>query len=143
MILTAGGEDAEGVAALESVATFEPRTAPWGRAPGGGSTGVSNDGTLVLARDLDFPVWGAVLQQAVLVVTPNTAAIHLSSAVGCPVVAVYASERYAVNSRQWAPWMVPHRVLMKDQPGVTIGRIVDAAADLLAAAQGRTARGQP
>jgi ADP-heptose:LPS heptosyltransferase len=94
---------------------------------------IEPDGTLVLLRDLDFRLWAAVLQQAAVVVTPNTAAVHVSSAVGRPVVAVYPGERYAVNSREWAPWTVPCRVLMKDDPGGTIRRVVDAAADLLGA----------
>jgi ADP-heptose:LPS heptosyltransferase len=133
LVLTAGREDAEAVAALESTGCVEPRHAWSDGIPGGLTMSVSTDGALVLLRDCDFPTWAAVLGQSAVIVTPNTAAVHLASAVGRPVVAVYPAERYAVNSREWAPWMVPCRVLMKDQPTTTIGCVVDAAADLLAA----------
>ncbi len=132
LVLTAGREDAEAVAVLEGVVGFEARATRSEPLAGRGTTNVSVDGTLVLAREFDFHLWAALLREAAVIVTPNTAAVHLASAVGRPVVAVYPAARYDVNSREWAPWMVPCRVLKKDEPARTIADVIDAAWALFA-----------
>jgi lipopolysaccharide heptosyltransferase II len=53
----------------------------------------------------------ALLQSARLLVSNNTGPVHLASAVGTPVV-----DLYALTNPQHAPWGVPQRVLWHDVP---------------------------
>jgi ADP-heptose:LPS heptosyltransferase len=48
---------------------------------------------------------------ATVVVSNNTGPVHLSAAVGTPVV-----DLYALTNLQHTPWMVPSRVLFHDVP---------------------------
>lgn len=86
---------------------------------------------LLALDDLTFGRWAAVVASSVLVISPDTGAIHLGSATRRPVVGVYAEHRFHVFSRQWAPWMVPCRTLAKSRGEAGIRVIVDAAASLL------------
>ena len=54
-----------------------------------------------------------VLASARCVVVGNTGPAHLASAVGTPVVSLYAPTVPAVR---WRPWRVPHELLYVDVP---------------------------
>ncbi len=88
------------------------------------------NGPLVLEH-LTFGRWAALIAASGLVVSPDTGAIHLASATGRPVVGVYAAHRFHVLSRQWAPWMVPHRALRKRHAPEGVDQIAQAASSLL------------
>lgn len=64
-----------------------------------------------LAGRLDVPGLAAVLSRAPLLVSNNTAPVHLAAAVGTPVVDIYA-----LTNPQHTPWGVPHRVVSHDVP---------------------------
>lgn len=64
-----------------------------------------------LAGCLDFAELAAVVEAADVLVSNNTAPVHLAAAVGTPVV-----DLYALTNPQHAPWRVPHRVLYRDVP---------------------------
>ena len=64
-----------------------------------------------LAGCLDFAELAAVVETADVLVSNNTAPVHLAAAVGTPVV-----DLYALTNPQHAPWRVPHRVLYRDVP---------------------------
>lgn len=66
-----------------------------------------------LAGDLAFPALCALIQHADLTITNNTGPMHLSAAVGTPVVALFALTN---PPEQWGPWQVPHRLLNHDVP---------------------------
>lgn len=66
-----------------------------------------------LAGKLSFPDFCALIQAANLTVTNNTGPMHLSAAVGTPVVALFALTN---PPQQWRPWEVPHRLLYHDVP---------------------------
>jgi heptosyltransferase-2 len=85
----------------------------------------------ILVDDLDFRGWASVLGHASLVITHDTSAVHVASALCRPVVAVYERKRYLVQSQHWAPWFVRHRVLRKTDPPATTRDVVDAAESLL------------
>jgi ADP-heptose:LPS heptosyltransferase len=53
----------------------------------------------------------ALLATAPLLVSNNTGPVHVSAAVGTPVV-----DQYALTNPQHTPWAVPHRVLFHDVP---------------------------
>lgn len=64
-----------------------------------------------LAGELSLGEMAALLAAAPLLIANNTGPVHLASAVGCPVV-----DLYALTNPQHTPWMVPHRVLSHDVP---------------------------
>lgn len=66
-----------------------------------------------LAGELSFPEFCALIEAADLTVTNNTGPMHLSAAVGTPVVALFALTN---PPQQWHPWQVPHRLLYHDVP---------------------------
>ena len=66
-----------------------------------------------LAGQLSFPVFCALIEAADLTVTNNTGPMHLSAAVGTPVVALFALTN---PPHQWRPWQVPYRLLYHDVP---------------------------
>lgn len=62
-----------------------------------------------LAGCLDFAEFCAAIEAADLVVSNNTAAVHVAAAVATPVV-----DLYALTNPQHMPWHVPHRTLFRD-----------------------------
>ena len=70
----------------------------------GGGPAVAN-----LAGRLDLGELGALIARADVLVSNNTGPVHVASAVGTPVV-----DLYALTNPQHTPWQVPHRVLYRD-----------------------------
>ena len=64
-----------------------------------------------LAGCLEFAELCAVIEAADVLVSNNTAPVHIAAAVGTPVV-----DLYALTNPQHVPWQVPHRVLYRDVP---------------------------
>ncbi len=108
--------------------------------------------TVSLAGELDLPELAALIAEAAVLITNNTAPAHIAAAVGTPVV-----DLYALTNPQHAPWQVPSRVLFHDVPCkychssvcpmkhhdclrlVDPGQIVDAARSLLPVSHPRSA----
>ena len=67
--------------------------------------------SLSLAGRLSVEELAAVIAKAPLLISNNTSAVHLASAVGTPVV-----DLYALTNPQHTPWRVPNRVLFEDVP---------------------------
>jgi lipopolysaccharide heptosyltransferase II len=64
-----------------------------------------------VAARLDLEEFVALLSLAPLLISNNTAPVHIAAAVGTPVV-----DLYALTNMQHTPWNVPHRVLFHDVP---------------------------
>jgi lipopolysaccharide heptosyltransferase II len=64
-----------------------------------------------LAGRLDLGGLGALIGAADLLVSNNTAPVHIAAALGTPVV-----DLYALTNPQHTPWKVPCRVLFHDVP---------------------------
>jgi lipopolysaccharide heptosyltransferase II len=62
-----------------------------------------------LAGALRLEDLGALLAGAALLISNNTAPVHIAGATGTPVV-----DLYALTNPQHGPWMVPHRTLSHD-----------------------------
>ena len=60
-----------------------------------------------LTRDFDLGKTAALLQQADLLVSIDSMAVHMASALQTPVVALFGP----TDEKVWAPWQVPHRVV--------------------------------
>jgi ADP-heptose:LPS heptosyltransferase len=65
------------------------------------------------AGSLAFPAFCALVEAADAVVTNNTGPMHMSAALGAPVVALFALTN---PPEQWGPWRVPHRMLWHEVP---------------------------
>ena len=97
-----------------------------------------------LAGRLSFEEFAALIARAPMLISNNTSAVHVASAVSTPVV-----DLYALTNPQHTPWRIPCRVLFEDVPcrfcyksvcpeshhqclrGVSPDVVVKAALDLL------------
>ncbi len=64
-----------------------------------------------LAGQLSLGELGALLEMTPLLLSNNTGPVHVSAAVGTPVV-----DLYALTNPQHTPWGIPNRVLFHDVP---------------------------
>jgi heptosyltransferase III len=60
-----------------------------------------------LTQDFDLGKTAALLQHADLLVSIDSMAVHMASALQTPVVALFGP----TDEKIWAPWQVPHRVV--------------------------------
>ncbi|MFC0398758.1 glycosyltransferase family 9 protein [Paraburkholderia rhizosphaerae] len=105
-----------------------------------------------LTDALDFGPFAALIERARVLVSNNSGPVHIASALGTPVV-----DLYALTNPQHGPWQTPHRVLFRDVEcrwcyrsvcpqghhacllGVEPRDVVDATRDLLEETRTRTA----
>jgi ADP-heptose:LPS heptosyltransferase len=91
----------------------------------------------VLLANLPFHQWAAAFERAACVVTVDTGATHVASAVRRPTVVAYEHRYYRLCSQEWAPYGVPFAAIRKpiDEDDASLRRlraeIVGAAAALL------------
>ena len=62
---------------------------------------------------LSFAQWAAVLEKSRLVVTVDTGATHVASAVRRPTVVLFEHRYFHLNSQEWSPYRVPSVCLRK------------------------------
>ena len=91
----------------------------------------------VLLGGLPFYRWAAVLERARVVVTVDTGATHVASAVRRPTVVAFEHRYFRLNSQEWAPYGVPHVQVQKpgDESPESLerfrGELLDAVARLI------------
>jgi ADP-heptose:LPS heptosyltransferase len=66
-----------------------------------------------LVGGLSFMQWVACIERAACVVTVDTSATHVASAMKRPTVVLFEHPYYALNAREWAPWGVPYVTVRK------------------------------
>jgi ADP-heptose:LPS heptosyltransferase len=71
-------------------------------------------GHLVLDR-LAFYTWAALFERARCVVTVDTGATHVASAVRRPTVVAFEHRYFRLNSQEWAPYRVPSVLVRKPE----------------------------
>jgi ADP-heptose:LPS heptosyltransferase len=87
--------------------------------------------------ELPFAVWAAVFERAACVVTIDTGATHVASAMRRPTVVLFEHRYFRLNSQEWSPYRVPNAVLRKpptesdDALRASRAEIVEAVATLL------------
>ena len=82
--------------------------------------------------DLTLAQWAAVFEKSAAVVTVDTGATHVASAVRRPTVVVFEDRYFRLSSQEWAPYRVPHVILRK--PAVeTEAALAQSRADVVAA----------
>jgi ADP-heptose:LPS heptosyltransferase len=90
-----------------------------------------------LLRALPFHEWAAVFERGRVVVTVDTGATHVASAVHRPTVVAFEHRYFRLNSQEWSPYGVPHVLVRKpaNEDPESIARfgddIVDGVARLL------------
>jgi ADP-heptose:LPS heptosyltransferase len=66
-----------------------------------------------LLYDLPFYQWAAVLERGRVVVTVDTGATHVASAMRRPTVVAFEHRYFRLNSQEWSPYGVPHVLVRK------------------------------
>jgi ADP-heptose:LPS heptosyltransferase len=66
-----------------------------------------------ILHELPFFHWAAVFERAACVVTVDTAATHVASAVRRPTVVAFEHRYFELNSQEWAPYGVPNVLVRK------------------------------
>ncbi len=62
---------------------------------------------------LTFGQWAAAFERAAAIVTIDTGATHVASAVKRPTVVLFEHTYFWLNSQEWSPYRVPNAVLRK------------------------------
>jgi len=62
---------------------------------------------------LSFGRWAAAFERAACIVTIDTGATHVASAVRRPTVVLFEHAFFRLNSQEWSPYRVPNAVLQK------------------------------
>ncbi|HLX25670.1 MAG TPA: glycosyltransferase family 9 protein [Candidatus Cybelea sp.] len=80
-----------------------------------------------LLRALPFHEWAAVFERGRVVVTVDTGATHVASAVHRPTVVAFENRYFRLNSQEWSPYGVPHVLIRKpaDERPESIARFGD------------------
>ena len=63
--------------------------------------------------NLPFHVWAAVFERAACVLTIDTGATHVASAVHVPTVVLFEHKWFRLASQEWSPYRVPNAILRK------------------------------
>lgn len=74
--------------------------------------------------------WAALLGGAGCVLSVDTGAVHVAAALGAPVVMLHLPQHAALCSRQWYPFGVPSRMLVKGEFADTSDALAAAARQL-------------
>jgi len=70
-------------------------------------------GVVRVFRHLPFHQWAGVFERACVVVTVDTGATHVASAVRRPTVVAFEHRYFRLNSQEWAPYGVPNVLVRK------------------------------
>ena len=62
---------------------------------------------------LTFGAWAAAFERAACILTIDTGATHVASAVRRPTVVLFEHAYFRLNSQEWSPYRVPNAVLRK------------------------------
>ncbi len=65
--------------------------------------------------NLPFAAWAALFEKSAVVVTVDTAATHVASAMRRPIVVLFEHRYFRLSSQEWSPYRVPCAVLRKPE----------------------------
>jgi ADP-heptose:LPS heptosyltransferase len=74
----------------------------------------TNPNFLDLTGRTTFKQLAAILKKAKLLISGDSGPVHLGSAVGCKVIAIFRSDLAGKTSKRWGPWGAGHRVIEGD-----------------------------
>jgi len=81
---------------------------------------------------LSFGRWAAAFERAACIVTIDTGATHVASAMRRPTVVLFEHAFFRLNSQEWSPYRVPNAVLQK--PGFDSPAALAASRDEIVSA---------
>jgi ADP-heptose:LPS heptosyltransferase len=67
----------------------------------------------MVAGGLTFGQWAAAFERAACIITIDTGATHVASAVKRPTVVLFEHTYFWLNSQEWSPYRVPNAILRK------------------------------
>lgn len=88
-------------------------------------------GAYLIPVSESFDEFAAMVNETDIIVTPDTAVVHLGSALGKPMVVLFTTPAMAVN---WAPYGVKHRSVVSKNDSIrsnTPKEVIEALTDLL------------
>ncbi|MBP0590287.1 glycosyltransferase family 9 protein [Paraburkholderia sp. LEh10] len=109
-----------------------------------------------LSNAFELGAFAALIERATVLISNNSGPVHIASALGAPVV-----DLYALTNPQHGPWQTPHRVLFNDVEcrwcyrsvcpqehhaclrGIPAAEVANAALDLIEATSRPARRAQP
>jgi len=68
-----------------------------------------------IAGGLPFFAWAAAFERGACVVTVDTGATHVASAMRRPTLVVFEHRYFRLNSQEWSPWGVPFALVRKPE----------------------------
>ncbi|MCD6309235.1 MAG: glycosyltransferase family 9 protein [Candidatus Eremiobacteraeota bacterium] len=86
---------------------------------------------VVVIGDLPLQLWAALMKSLSLLISIDSAAVHLAASGGAPCIVLYPEEIYKLCKDEWAPWGVNHRQLVIRNFQRTSDTIIISAAVLL------------
>ena len=66
-----------------------------------------------VAGGLPFAAWAALFEKSACIVTVDTGATHVASAMRRPTVVLFEHRYFRLNSQEWSPWGVPYELVRK------------------------------
>jgi ADP-heptose:LPS heptosyltransferase len=81
--------------------------------------------------------WAACIARCSVVVTVDTGATHVASAMNVPVVVVFEHRYYRLSSQEWSPWRVPSALLCKPPDGAEPAPLVEDIVNAVLRLRGR------
>jgi ADP-heptose:LPS heptosyltransferase len=81
---------------------------------------------------LSFPQWAAAFEKSRIVVTVDTAATHVASAMRRPTAVMFEHRYFRLSSQEWAPYGVP-AVCIRKPPGESFEELAASRAEVAAA----------
>ncbi|MDQ2908057.1 MAG: hypothetical protein M3R44_01740 [Candidatus Eremiobacteraeota bacterium] len=85
-----------------------------------------------LVGGLDFSRWAAVFEKSRIILTVDTGATHVASAVGRPTVVLFEHRYFHLSSQEWSPYRVPS-VCLRKPAGDAPAELARSRASILAA----------
>lgn len=71
-----------------------------------------NDPRITIIGDISIKKWAAIMKRCRVVVSMDTGAIHVASAMKIPVVTVFERHK-RLQYERWIPWKIPFRCIFK------------------------------
>ncbi len=69
----------------------------------------------IVAHSLPFYTWAALFERARCIVTVDTGATHVASAMRRPTLVAFEHRYFRLNSQEWAPYRVPNVLVRKPE----------------------------
>jgi len=88
----------------------------------------------VVVGGLSFRQWAAAFEKSRIVVTVDTSATHLASAMRRPTVVLFEHRYFQLSSQEWAPYGVP-AVCLRKPAGESLEELAASRAQVVAAAE--------